>query len=29
LTGITFEREIDPDALTDEMCDMIFRGIEL
>jgi len=28
LTGITFEREIDPDALTDEMCDIIFRGIE-
>jgi TetR/AcrR family fatty acid metabolism transcriptional regulator len=27
LTGITFEREIDPDALTEDLCDIIFRGI--
>jgi len=27
LTGITFEREIDPDALTDAICDIVFRGI--
>ena len=29
LTGITFDREIDPDALTDSVCDIIFRGIAL
>ena len=27
LTGITFDREIDPDALTEDLCDIIFRGI--
>ena len=27
LTGITFEREIDPDALTDAICEIVFRGI--
>jgi TetR/AcrR family fatty acid metabolism transcriptional regulator len=27
LTGITFEREIDPDVLTDAICDIVFRGI--
>jgi TetR/AcrR family fatty acid metabolism transcriptional regulator len=27
LTGITFEREIDPDALTDAICDIVFKGI--
>ena len=27
LTGITFEREIDPDQLTEEICEIVFRGI--
>jgi AcrR family transcriptional regulator len=27
LTGITFDREIDPDILTEEICEIIFRGI--
>ena len=27
LTGITFDREIDPDTLTEDLCDIIFRGI--
>jgi len=27
LTGITFERKIDPDGLTEEICEIIFRGI--
>jgi len=27
LTGITFDREIDPDILTDEICEIIFKGI--
>ena len=27
LTGITFEREIDPDLLTEEICEIIFKGI--
>ena len=27
LTGITFNREIDPDGLTDTICDIVFRGI--
>ncbi len=27
LTGITFEREIDPDGLTEEICEIIFKGI--
>ena len=27
LTGITFEREIDPDELTEQICEIVFRGI--
>ena len=27
LTGITFNREIDPDTLTEAICDIVFRGI--
>jgi TetR/AcrR family fatty acid metabolism transcriptional regulator len=27
LTGITFDREIDPDELTENLCEIIFRGI--
>jgi TetR/AcrR family transcriptional regulator, fatty acid metabolism regulator protein len=27
LTGITFDRRIDPDVLTEEICEIIFRGI--
>jgi AcrR family transcriptional regulator len=27
LTGITFDRKIDPDELTENLCDIIFRGI--
>ena len=27
LTGITFERDIDPDRLTEEICEIVFRGI--
>ena len=27
LTGITFDREIDPDTLTEEICKIIFKGI--
>ena len=27
LTGITFNREIDPDTLTDAICDIVFKGI--
>lgn len=27
LTGITFDREIDPDILTEEICEIIFKGI--
>ena len=27
LTGITFNREIDPDSLTEAICDVVFRGI--
>ncbi len=27
LTGITFDREIDPDVLTDAICDIVFKGI--
>jgi TetR/AcrR family fatty acid metabolism transcriptional regulator len=28
LSGITFEREIDPDELAEELCEFIFNGIE-
>jgi len=28
LTGIIFQREIEPDALTEELCRFIFQGIE-
>jgi AcrR family transcriptional regulator len=28
LSGITFEKEINPDALTEQICEIIFRGIE-
>lgn len=27
LTGITFDREIDADALTEDLCEIIFKGI--
>ena len=27
LTGITFDRKIDPDELTENLCEIIFRGI--
>jgi AcrR family transcriptional regulator len=27
LTGITFDREIDPDELTEQICEIVFRGI--
>jgi len=27
LTGITFERNIDPDELTEQICEIVFRGI--
>ena len=27
LTGITFERDIDPDELTEQICEIVFRGI--
>ncbi len=27
LTGITFERDIDPDDLTEQICEIIFKGI--
>jgi len=27
LTGITFERGIDPDELTEQICEIVFRGI--
>jgi AcrR family transcriptional regulator len=27
LTGITFDRKIDPDALTEDICEIIFNGI--
>ena len=27
LTGITFEREIDPEELTEQICEIVFRGI--
>jgi TetR/AcrR family fatty acid metabolism transcriptional regulator len=27
LTGITFDREIDPDRLTEDLCEILFRGI--
>lgn len=27
LTGVTFNRDIDPDALTDAICEIVFRGI--
>jgi TetR/AcrR family fatty acid metabolism transcriptional regulator len=27
LTGITFDREIDPDELTENLCEIIFKGI--
>jgi TetR/AcrR family transcriptional regulator, fatty acid metabolism regulator protein len=29
LTGITFGRDIDPDSLTDAICDIVFKGIAL
>jgi AcrR family transcriptional regulator len=29
LSGITFDKEIDPDELTDQICEVIFRGIAL
>ena len=29
LTGITFDREIDPDSLTEAVCDIVFKGIAL
>jgi AcrR family transcriptional regulator len=29
LSGITFEKEINPDDLTDQICEIIFRGISL
>ena len=27
LTGITFNREIDPDTLTEAICEIVFKGI--
>ena len=29
LTGITFDKDIDPDALTDQICEVIFKGIAI
>lgn len=28
LTGITFDRSIDPDALTEDICEIVFNGIK-
>ena len=29
LSGITFDKKIDPDVLTDQICEIIFQGIKL
>jgi AcrR family transcriptional regulator len=28
LTGVVFDREIEPDELTEELCEMLFKGLE-
>jgi hypothetical protein len=28
LTGVVFGREIEPDELTEELCEMLFKGLE-